>query len=473
MITTTRLVAASAALIAATATLGAQELDRSKRPTPPPAAPYKFPKVESRTLGNGIPVAIVENHDLPIVAVRVVVDGGSRLDPVGKEGVYQLLMTMLREGTTTVTADQLAETFADLGNTVSPTGFTTITRNVPRSLELMGDMLMHPALPQVAFDRQKANLVTSLQRAKDQPSNLANRIMARVLYGSGHPYERLASEQSVAAITRDNLVSFHSQYLRPQNVKLVVVGDVRTAPMMAQLERVFGAWERGGAKAALDVPQPKSVATTTIYLYDRPNSPQSTVMIGRIGPTRATPDFYALETMSTVLGALSGSRLNQTLRERRAFTYGVRDTIQWRRAPEPSTFAGSSDIVATKIDSALALWIQELRDIRSTRPPTEAEMEFARTNRVAGLPRQLDPIDALATRLAAMLDSNLPFDFYEQYIARISKLSAGDVTAAAKRYLDPEHLAIVVIGDRKQIEPTLRAANIAPIVFVDENGNTR
>jgi zinc protease len=468
-----RLRLAGAALLLATSVLEAQELDRSKRPPVPPAAPYKFPKVETRTLGNGIPVAIVEIHDLPVVAVRVVVEGGSRLDPVGKEGVYQLLNTMLREGTTTMTADQLAEAFADLGNSVSPTGFTTVSRNVPRSLELMADMLMRPALPQAAFDRQKVNMVTSLQRAKDQPSLLANRIMSRVLYGAGHLYERSPSELSVAAISRDDLVSFHRRYVRPENVKFVVAGDVSAGSIMAQLERTFGAWKAGGAKVAFDVPMPKSVATTTIYLYDRPSSPQSTVIVAQIGPSRATPDFYALETMSTVLGALSGSRLNQNLREQHAFTYGATSTIQWRRAPEPSTFSGSSDIVTPKTDSALALWMQVLRDIRESRPPTEQEMEFARTNRVASLPAQLEAIDALATRVATMVDTKLPFDFYEQYINRISKLSAADVAAVAKKYVDPEHLAIVIVGDRKQIEPGLRAANLAPIVIVDENGNSR
>jgi zinc protease len=464
---------AGVALLVVVGPAGAQQLDRSQRPTVPPPAPFKFPKVERRTLANGIPVAIVENHELPIVAFRAVIAGGSRMDPVGKEGVSQLLTTMLREGTKTMTADQLAEAFADLGNIVTPAGFTTVTRNVPRSLELLSDMLMRPSLPQAALDRQKANLVANVQRAKEQPAALANRILGRVLYGAGHPYERAVSEQSVANITRDDLVAFHTQFLRPENVKLVVAGAVQADSIMTQLERTFGAWQPGGTKAPADVPIPKSVATTTIYIYDRPSSPQSTILFGRIGPTRSTPDFFALEAVSTVLGALSSSRLNQNLRERRAFTFAARDTIQWRRAPEPSTFTGSADVVAAKTDSALVVWMEELRAIRESRPPTDDEMEFARTNRVAGLPRQFESIDGLATRVALLLDNNLPFDFYEQYINRFSRLTAADAAAAAKRHIDPDHIAIVIVGDRRLIEPSLRAANIAPIVIVDELGNTR
>jgi zinc protease len=463
----------AAALATAVVPLGAQELDRSKRPTPPPAAPFKFPRVDLRTLRNGIPVAIVENHDLPIVAVRAVFAGGSRLDPIGKEGVWQLVTAMLREGTATMSADQLAQAVADLGATILPTGFTTITRHFPRSVELMADMVMRPAFPQAAFDRQKANLVTTLQRAKDQPSALATRVLSRVLYGAGHPFERAATEQSVAAITRDDLLTHHMQYLRPENVKLVVAGDVRTGSVMALLERTFGTWQTGGTRPPSTAPIPKNVATTTIYLLDRPNSPQSTVLVGRIGPPRSTPDFHAIEALNTVFGALSGSRLNVNLRERRAFTYSARDSIVWRRGTEPSTWIGAADIVAAKTDSALTLWLTELTDIRGGRPPTAEELEFAKTNRVAGMPRLFESIDGLASRIAGLLDSSLPLDFYEQYIARISRLTTADLAMAARRHVDPDHLAIVVVGVRRRIEPGLRAAIIAPIVIVDDVGNTR
>jgi len=462
-----------AALAIATPALRAQELDRSKRPTVPPPAPFKFPKVDLRTLGNGIPVAIVENHDLPIVAVRAVIAGGSRLDPVGKEGVWQLVAAMLREGTATLSADQLAQSFADLGSTVLPTGFTTITRHFPRSVELMTEMLMRPSFPPAAFERQKANLVSGVQRAKEQPSALATRVLSRVLYGAGHPFERAATEQSVATITRDDLLTYHMQYLRPENVKLVVAGDVRAASVMALLERTLGRWPPGGTRPPSTVPIPKNVAGTTIYLLDRPNSPQSTVLVGRIGPQRTTADFYALEALNTVFGALSGSRLNQILRERRAFTYAARDSIVWRRAPEPSTFLGSADIAMAKTDSALMLWVSELTDIRASRPVTDEELDFAKSNRVAGLPRLFESIDGLATRIAGLLDNGLPLNFYEQYMTRIARLTTADLAAAAKRHVDPDHLAIVVVGDRRRIEPALRAANIAPIVIVDDVGNTR
>ena len=320
--------------LGATGVAQAQKVDRSKHPTPAPPPAFVFPKVEDRTLSNGLKVSVVENHELPVVAVRAVIEGGSNLDPVGKEGMFQIMNAMLREGTATMTADQLAEAFSDQGNSVNPTGFTTIVRNLDRSLVLMTDMLAHPAFPQDALDRQKANLSANLQRAKDQPTFVAQRIFDANVYGVGHPYERTATAQSIAAITRDDLVKFHGDYLRPQNVHLVIVGDVTPATVLPRVERVFSAWGKGGMTVSYDIPPAKGAGKTTIYLYDRPNSPQSVVTIGQLGPSRSVDDFFALDLMNTVLGQLSGSRLSQNLREKHAYTYGINTFWQWRRSPE-------------------------------------------------------------------------------------------------------------------------------------------
>jgi zinc protease len=459
-----------ALLATLTSIVNAQMLDRSKRPVAGPPVPFTFPKLDTRTLPNGLQVTIVENHELPVVAVRAVIEGGALIDPVGKEGLSGLMTGMLREGTATMTADQLAEAFADLGNSVNPTGFTTITRNIDRSLELMGDMLMHPAFPQPAIDRQKANTITNIQRAKDQPLFVAQRLFTTILYGPGHPYQRAATEQSLGSLTRDDLVHFHAEYARPQNVRLVIVGDVTPAFVMPKIERAFGTWEKGGTTVTYEIPPPKPAAKTTIYLYDRPNSPQSVVTVGQIGPTRSTDDFYALDVMNTVFGQLSGSRLNQNLREKHAYTYGANSFWTWRRSPEVSTFTASSSIVAAKTDSAVIEWMKELRGIRGEQPVSETELDFARTNRVAGLPASLESNDQVAGAVTTILQSNLPPDYYQQYVRRVSAITAADIAAAAAKYIDPDNTVIVIVGDRKVIEAGLRAANVAPIVIVDENG---
>jgi zinc protease len=467
-----RAVAAAVALAAAAPAAGvhAQTLDRSHRPAAAAAAPFRMPPVVTRTLGNGIPVAIIQNHQLPVVAVRAVTDAGGLLEPAERSGLSGLVSQMLSEGTTTRSADQLAEAFADLGNPVTPQGFTTITRNLDRSLELMADMLVHPAFPEPALARIKANTVANLRRAREQPSFLADHVFNSVLFGAAHPYARIPTEQTVGAITRADLVAFHSDWYRPQNVKLVVVGDVTPDDAVRRLERAFGAWPAGGKTARYEVPAPPAAKATTIYLLDRPNSPQSTVIVGQVGPPRDTPDYFALETMNTVFGGLSGSRLNSNLREKHAFTYGANSGLQWRRVPQVSTLRGQSDIVAAKTDSAIAEWLGELRGIRGAQPVTPAELAFAKDNRTAGLPLRFETVTQVAFEVANLLQSGVPLDFYSGYAQGIGRLGGTDLSAAATRYLDPQQSVIVVVGDRRVIEAGLRALNLAPVVVVDENG---
>jgi zinc protease len=462
---------AAAALVGAALATGAhaQPLDRSRRPTAPAAAPFRMPAVAMRRLSNGIPVAVVQNHQLPIVAVRAVIDAGPLQEPAEKAGLAQLTIAMLTEGTTTRTADQLAEAFADLGNTVNAAGFTTITRNFDRSAELMGDLLMHPSFPEAALARNQANTAAQLRRLREQPSFLADHVFNSVLFGAAHPYARVATEQTVGAITRADLVAFHSDWLRPQNVKLVVVGDVTPDAAVRGLERVFGAWPAGGKTASFDVPAARPAAATTLYLLDRPNSPQSTVVVGQVGPSRDTPDFYALEAMNTVFGGLSGSRLNSNLRERHAFTYGANSGLQWRRVPQVSTLRGQSDIVAAKTDSAIVEWLGELRGIRGERAVTPAELAFAKDNRTAGLPLRFETVTQVAQEVANLLQAGVPIDFWDGYAQNIGRLSGADLGAVATKYLDPQQSVIVVVGDRKVIEPGLRALNL-PVQVVDENG---
>jgi zinc protease len=443
-------------------------IDRSKPPALPPTPQLRVPAIETRTLSNGITVAVLENHEIPVVRVSALIDARNLLDPQGKEGIGALTFAMLSEGTKTRTAEQLADAFAQLGTTVSPTGFTTITRNVDPALELMRDQLWEPAFPQPALDRLRANQIASLRRAKDQPTYLAGRVLANALYGNGHPYERTTTEASLGAITRDDLVAFHSTYVRPQNVKLVVAGDITPAQAMEKLERVFGKWPAGGQKARYDVPTPTPVAQTTIYLHDRPNSAQSVIYAAAVGPRRDAPEYYALDLANTVLGGSFVSRLNTNLRETHGYAYGAGSGFTYRRRPELGQFVASAQVQTDKTDSSVVEIMNELRGIAGSRPITQAEFDIAMGNAVKGLPLAFETVTQIAGAAGTILADSLPLDYYATLSRKYEAVSIADVNAAAKKYIDPSKLAIVVVGDRKQIEDKLRALNIAPVVVVDE-----
>jgi zinc protease len=455
-------------LILSAATASAQRLDRSQRPAPAPAPTFKFPKMETHTLANGLRLIVVEDHALPIVATRIVLGVDSTADPAGKEGLYAVTIGAMREGTSSATPDQLADAFADVGATVSPTGFTTTTAGFGRGLALAGEMLMHPLLDQSGIDRRKAIQAGAARRIAQTPITLPRHLFYAELYGSNDPYvpSLVPTEASVGAITRADVEEFYEHHVGPNTTTIVVTGDVRDAATLSEVNRVFGGWR---SRANVEPPRTTSAARTpkptTIYLADVPGT-QAYLYVGGPGPTRTSSDFHAVETAA----AVSGIRMQQTLREKRSFMYSGASGMIWRREPAASAFVGSTSVNAGKVDSALVEWLTLLRALGGAKPATPQELDIVRRARVGALPVRIDGPDSLAARVAEMVRDGLPLDYFDRYATGMASVTAPAVAAAAAKYIDPEHLVIVVTGDRATIEPALRAANIAPVVVVDANG---
>jgi zinc protease len=444
--------------------------DRTVRPASPPANPIRLPAIQMRTLSNGMRVAVLEDHEIPAVQVSAVVEIPAQLDPAGKEGVASFTRSMLTEGTTTRSAEALVDAFADLGSSVSPFGFYTITRNLDASLALMAEQLMHPAFPQTALDRLKANAITSLRRQKEQPNYIAGRIFSNVVFGASHPYARATSEASVASIGREDVVAFHQQYYRPENIALVIAGDVTVDAAVARAEAAFARWTQAGPKASLDVAAPAGPSTTTIYLHDRPGSPQSFVLVGHLGPRRDAPEYFAISLLNTALGGAFNSRLNLNLREQHHFTYGAGSAFTYRPVPQVGVFTASASVQTEKTDSSLVEMMSEIRGILDARPLTATELAFAKSGVTKGLPLSFETVPQIAGGAATILTDRLPLDYYSTVSTRFNSVTIEDAVAAGRRYLDPNRMAIVIVGDRSSIEPKLRATGLAPIVIVDDQG---
>jgi zinc protease len=468
------------ALLTLAVVAGAQEPESPARPTPGPAPAVRIPHIELRTLHNGIRVAVLENHDFPVVDVSaLVVAPGTVLDPPGKDGVSALTAQMLAEGTTTRSADAIAEAEADLGTTVRATGFFTIPRYFEPALELMIDQLVHPAFPAAALDRLKANAIARLERLRAQPTYLAARVFDSELYGRAHPYARAETPASLRSITRADLVAFHQSYYRPRNVSFIVAGDITADRAVAALERAVGTLPTGGSDGWVTPPVPSPVGATRTFLYNRPQSPQSVIVVGELGPPRDSPDYYALELLNTVLGGAFNSRLNLSLREVHGYTYGASSGILYRPIPQRSTFEIETDVATPTTDSSISDVVDEVRAIRSTRPVSDSELTFAKRSQTLSLPLQFATVPEAADAASMLLEYRLPLDYYDHLTEHFEAVSLAEVQAAAQRYLHPDHMVIVIIGDRKAVEPGLTAMHVAPIVDLDslpraaDRGGTR
>lgn len=453
------------------ATVSAQAtLDRTKAPVVPPAQPLTFPKAQSRTLPNGIPVVVLEDHTSPVVSMVALVYVPTRLEPEGKIGVSDALVSMLSEGTTSMTAEQLANAFADLGNLVSPTGFYTIATNVDRSVALMADQLMHPAFPDEALTRVKTNQIAALTRAKESPYYLASHAFSNILYGNGNEYARTATAPEVQSLTRADLLSYYEKYYRPPNVTFIVGGDITPDQAVSKLSREFGSWT-AGTKAEKTIPPPKDVSKAVVYIVDRPSSPQSVFYVGSLGPPRNAPDYFATDLANITFGGAFTSRVNLNLREDKHYAYWANTMFSYRRVPQPSTFILGTAVSTPTTDSSLVQIAKEFSDIRGSRPITPAELAFARGSATKGLPLAFETIASRADAIAGLISDGLPLDYYNTVVQHYRSVTLAQEQAAAVKHMDPSKMVIVIVGDRKVIEPGIRAANVAPVEVVDDEGN--
>ena len=417
---------------------------------------------------------IVEQHELPLADFVLVVKSGGETDESGKLGTATLATSLLKEGTTSRNSLQIADheaflgvdIFTDSGWDATTLQLHTPTAQLDSALALFADVALRPAFPANELERLRKNRLTSLLQVRDRGPEMANRAYAAIVFGPavyGRPLN--GDEASTEAVQQSDVRRFYDTYFRPNNATLLVVGDVKPDDIERRVRALFGGWERRAVPAAT-YGQPTPAKATTIYVVDKPGAAQSSFRIGTVGVTRNTPDYFPLTVMNTVLGGSFTSRLNQSLRETKAYTYGASSGFSMRRAPGP--FIASSEVVAAKTDSALIEFMKELRAIRDTVP--RDELKKTKRYLQLQLPGSFETTGGIAGQLAQLVRYDVPLSFYNGYIAGVAGVTQADVQRVARQYIDPDKLSIVIVGDRKSIEPALKATKIGDVVVVDITG---
>jgi predicted Zn-dependent peptidase len=452
-----------------------QGVDRTKPPTLPPPPALKLPAVRTATLPNGLELAVVEIHRVPVVDVSLVLDAGAVRDPASLPGLATFTATMLQQGAGRRSALDIADETAFLGAQLSSSAgydVATVSLHVPKrrlaaALDLLADVVLRPTFPDSEVTRQRELRRTQLLQQRDEPVQVANVAFPAIVYGAAHPYGRplAGNDSSVTGLSRERVAAFYGTHYGPNAARLLVVGDVTLDEARQLVSARFGAWAGGEAPGAQAAPAPASPPTPrAFYLIDKPGAAQSVVRIGHVGPPRDTPDYFALQVLNTILGGAFTSRLNQNLRETHGYTYGAGSAFSLRRAGGP--FVAQASVVTAKTDSSLIEFLKELRRIRDEAVPA-AELEKAKQYITLGMPGDFETTAGAAFRFRDLLIYGLPLDYYAGYIDRIRAVTAADVQRVARRYIDPDRFDIVIVGDRSQIEAGLRALNEGPIVYRD------
>ena len=304
-----RALALAAALVIGIANIAAiaQTLDRTKVPPPGPTPVLRVPTWTKNQLANGATLIVSERHNLPLVSFAITFVGGSnQFEPAGKRGVAAMTASMMSEGTTTKSGDQLSDALQLLGTNINAgiggedgtVSFVSTAKNFEPTLALLSDMMLNSTFPADALERLRGRTLVGLTLAKDQPVVIGSQVFAKILYGDGHPYGQRTTETSVKAITRDDVVAFQKAYFQPGRAIVTIVGDITPAKAKAVVEKGFAAWAKAGEKPSFEYPKLPELQPAKIYLVDKPGAAQSVFNIGLPGPPRNTPDYFALQVLT-------------------------------------------------------------------------------------------------------------------------------------------------------------------------------
>jgi zinc protease len=448
---------------------------RKDAPKPGPASALHLPVPEKFSLSNGLTVLYSERPGLPLVAANLVLHAGSGVNPVDRPGLASMTARMLQQGTATRSALQIADRAADLGATLNSgagsdtTGISTrsLSRNFPDALELLADVALHPSFPLGEIERVRSERLTGIVQEKDEPFALATRVLDAALYGSRHTYgyPDSGTTESVKTISRDDLEHFWKQNYFPDDAALVVTGNIKLAALKPLLEKQFGAWKPGRpTPAAMGSP---ATTDAKLILVDRPGAPQTTLVCFSMGLARSTPDYAPVEVMNTDLGGLFSSRINMNLREAHGYTYGAGSFFAYHRSPGP--FIVFSDVRTDVTAPATTEVFNELKRMRETQM-TPAELSLSKDSIARSLPGRFERGTEAAGTFAELFTYDLPLDYFSTLPDRINAVTVEQAQAMAKKYILPEKMIVLAVGDRAKIEEEMKKLSVGKVEIRDTDG---
>ncbi|MEO7133845.1 MAG: pitrilysin family protein [Vicinamibacterales bacterium] len=427
------------------------EWPRDNPPRPLPARPVTFPPYEIRKLSNGMQVVLVSQNEQPAISVRMIIRAGAAHDPKGKYGLAMLTATLLDQGAGTRSAEDIAETIDFIGGvlgTGAGTDMSFINAIVMKdsfetALDLMADVAQRPTFAPEEIERQRAQALSALKVAAEDPESVAERVIERLIYGF-HPYGMpgAGTAESLTALTRADFVEFHKRHFVPNNALLAVVGDISAAEAMAGLEKHFGAWKPG------EVPPPAITeapdATRRVIVIDKKGSVQTEIRVGHIAIARKHPDYEAIDQAVKILGGEGANRLQQVLRSQKQLTYGASadlHTYKWAGAVIAET-----DTQTPNTAEALRLVVDEFTRLQRERVQ-DGELEGAQDYMVGHFPLTIEVPDAIATQVLNQLFYELPVEDLPRYRERVLKVTPDEIQRVARWFIRPAQLSVVLVGD--------------------------
>ncbi|MGE0870111.1 MAG: insulinase family protein [Kofleriaceae bacterium] len=430
-----------------------EEPFRAAQPAPGEPRPYRFPKIKPFTLKNGIKVYLVEQHALPLVSIDLNFDGGSVVDPKGKEGLSSVCMSMLTEGTEKLDKLQYAEALADIASNVGAYAaedsqgvtLSSLSKHLDATFQIFADTLRSPGFRASDFERMIKRRIEAVKQSKGDPASVAGRVSGTVLYGPEHPHGTVTTEQSLAKLTVDDCRKHVTTWLKPRGARLFVVGDLTEAQIRAYFDGGALAGWTGGAGKPKALPAPKTL-TGRIFFVHIPGAAQSRVSMLHFGPKRTAPDYFATSMLGAAFGGSFSSRINMNLREDKGYSYGARGGFNYTR--QYGTFGAGASVRTDATYQTLLEIEREVKELAAgKRPIDKTELEREKQGAILALPGRFATAQAALGQYRGLVYYGLPLGYYDSYIAKVQQVSEAQVKASAAKQLKPGQAVYLVVGD--------------------------
>ena len=466
-------------------------VDRTRLPAPGPAPAARFPPVAIRRLNSGMALRAATHAGAPVVHWLLLWRAGTAADPAALPGLAALTADLLDDGTEARSDLELHAALdrlgARLGVQVGADGtmvsLTTLERHAAEGLDLLLEIVTRPRFAAADFDRVRDLRRSRVRQLRTVPAAVAERVFLETLY-AGHPYGHpgIGTDEALSGMTVDDVRRFHRERLGLDAATLVAAGPFPADAFAEMAERALADLPMAGGNSAAQAGVPASGASAAapdappdpdapgppparLVLVDRPGAVQSALRIGHVAAPRRTAGYHALQVLNAVLGGQFVSRLNQSLREEKGYTYGVRTAFQFRRGPGPFVMQGSVQADATV--EAVREVLDEMAGIGGPRPVTPAELDLARSSLTRGFARGFETAGQVARGVANLVQYDLPDDEHDRFVPAVTAVDASAVTAAAARQLRADRAVAVVVGPAAQIERGLGALSLGEPLRAD------
>jgi zinc protease len=457
-------IASLLALVTGFASAGAQVTSwpAENPPRPLPSRPVSFPPYELRTLPNGMQVIVVMHHEQPEVTMRLLVRAGAAYDPPSKSGTAALVASLLNQGTTTRSAREIADAIDSIGGALDTGAGSDLTSGTVLvmkdsfdvGMNMLADVIRRPAFAPEEIDRQRTQTVQSIGVSLENPDFIARAVLNRLIYGF-HPYGFPDSgmPDTIAKITRADLIEFHRRYFAPNNSILAIVGDVAADEAMAAATKAFGDWARQAVQPP-PLPEPPK-PTRRVVVIDKPDSVQTAVRVGQLAIPRKTPDYMAMDQAIRILGGEGSNRLFRVLRSERGLTYSASADLN------PMLLAGDitaeTDTRTEATGEAVRVIVDEFTRLQRERIG-DGELAGAQAYMTGSFPLTIETPGAIARQVVNAVFYDLSLDELRTYRQRATAVTPDDVLRVARTYVQPDRLSIVLVGDASRFKDQLGKA---------------